>query len=167
MGDPTRQSVLFAELLGKRCKAVFDAEATSSDGGVALLAAVDRRIGLTASIAEHAVDPRDPARIQHEWIELFRQRVYSIALGYADQNDATTLRGDPLLKGVAGREPLWGDDLASQPTLSRFENSVGARQLVAMLGRLEGDVLDRESCWEPWVGSQLGSRSITTRPAPG
>jgi hypothetical protein len=50
--------------------------------------------------------------------------VFQIACGYADQNDASTLRGDPLLKLVCGQLPESGADLASQPTLSRLENAV-------------------------------------------
>jgi hypothetical protein len=63
---------------------------------------------------------------------LVRQRVFQIACGYADQNDATTLRRDPLLKLVCGRRPESGADLASQPTFSRLENAVDRRTLEAL-----------------------------------
>jgi hypothetical protein len=63
---------------------------------------------------------------------LVRQRIFQIACGYADQNDATTLRSDPLLKAVCGRRPETGSDLASQPTLSRLENAVDRHACEAM-----------------------------------
>jgi len=63
----------------------------------------------------------------HSLVALLRQRVFQIACGYEDQNDATTLRSDPLLKLVCGQLPDTGADLASQPTFSRLENAVGWR----------------------------------------
>jgi hypothetical protein len=61
-------------------------------------------------------------------VEVVRSRVYGILAGYADQNDHDTLRADPVFKLVAGRSP-GGDDLASQPTLSRFENAIAINSL--------------------------------------
>ena len=106
--------------------AVFDGEAQTSDGGASLLGAVDRRLGLTESLASCFVDRRAPSRIQHSFEEIFRQRVFSIALGYSDQNDAARVGHDPMLKALSGRAPIKGADLVSQPTLSRFENRVTA-----------------------------------------
>ena len=68
----------------------------------------------------------------HQVRELLQQRVFGIACGYADGNDAARLRDDPVLKLLIGRDPLEGKALASQPTLSRFENSVGRRELQRM-----------------------------------
>jgi hypothetical protein len=64
--------------------------------------------------------------VRHALDMLVRQRVFQIACGYQDQNDAATLRSDPLLKLVCGRGPA-AADLASQPTLSRLENAVDAK----------------------------------------
>ena len=143
MTNPTPQSVLFPEVFGKPTTAVFDGEALSSDGGTALLATIDRRLGLTEDLATLLEDPRDPDRVRHTVLDLLRQRVFSISLGYADQNDAARVASDPMMKGASGRAPVRGDDLASQPTLSRFENSVTARELIAMARRLEETVVDR------------------------
>ena len=74
---------------------------------------------------------------------LVRQPVYQIACGYADQNDATTLRTDPLLKLVCGRHPVSGEALASQPTFSRLENAVD-RHAVEALAETLVDVYIRE-----------------------
>lgn len=103
---------------------------------------------------------------------LVRQRVYQIACGYEDQNDANTFRSDPLLKVVLGRRPETDRDLASQPTLSRLENALGpkdclhiARALVELYVRERGKdgapgriLLDLDSTDDPTHGEQEGSR---------
>jgi hypothetical protein len=143
MRESTQQSVLFPEALEKPVTVVFDGEAESSDGGGLLLGAVDRRWGLTEQLVEALGDKRKPERIAHSHLELFRQRVFALALGYADGNDAQELRHDPVLKPLCGRAPISGPALASQPTVSRFENAVTPRQLVALTRRLEQAVIAR------------------------
>src|SRR5437867_3484483 len=95
----------------------------SSDAGLLPLALADRRMQLTHQMAQSLHDPRDPRRIDHTLHDLLRERVYLIALGYADQNDAHSLRHDPVLKLSLGRAPS-DAPLASQSTLSRLENRV-------------------------------------------
>jgi hypothetical protein len=107
----------------------FDGGDISSDGGLMLLAQVDQALGLTAQMAARLDDSRQAGKVRHSLDDLFRQRVYQIAAGYEDCNDADRLRSDPILKVAAGRRPESDADLASQPTLSRFENSVGRREL--------------------------------------
>ena len=107
----------------------FDGGDISSDGGLMLLAEVDRALGLTAQMAARLDDSRQAGKVRHSVHDLLRQRVYQIAAGYEDCNDADRLRSDPILKVAAGRRPESDADLASQPTLSRFENSVGRREL--------------------------------------
>lgn len=96
----------------------------TSDGGLAWLAEADATLGLSTRLAAAIPDRRRHRR--HDRLTVLRQRLYQIACGYADQNDATTLRTDPLLKVVCGRLPETDADLASQPTLSRFENAISA-----------------------------------------
>ena len=115
----------------------FDAEALTSDGGMALLVEADHALGLTESLAAQIGDARQAGKIDHAIEEILRQRVFSIAAGYEDGTDAARLRQDPALKLACGREPVTGFDLASQPTISRFENRVTAREVVAMNRRLE------------------------------
>ena len=98
--------------------------ALTSDAGVLLLRQLDERLGLTRGLARCVTDRRQPAKVRHEMLALVRQRIYQIALGYEDCNDADHLRADPALKLAVGRAPT-EDDLASQPTLSRLENQVG------------------------------------------
>ena len=107
----------------------FDQAHASCDGGAVLLKAVDERLGVTQRLAAGLTDGRQPGKVQHELIELVQQRVYGIACGYADCNDAARLADDPLHKLLLERDPLAGPALASQATLSRFENAVGWQEL--------------------------------------
>jgi hypothetical protein len=95
----------------------------SGDGGLLLFRQLDEQIGLTEAFAAAVADPRDPELTEHTVVEMVRQRVYGILADYYDQDDADTYRSDPIFKLVVGRR-LDEPDLASQPTLSRFENSV-------------------------------------------
>src|SRR5262245_61931186 len=115
----------------------FDAPEVSSDGGVILLRQIDERLGLTAGFAACLPDDRDPARVLHDRHEQTRQRLFQIALGYADCNDADSLRWDPLLTTVCNRTPQDGIGLSSQPTLSRFENAPEGRTLRQLVQFLE------------------------------
>jgi hypothetical protein len=110
----------------------FDAGDISSDGGLMLLAQVDAELGLLQKLSDCLTDTRDPSRVVHSTGELCMQRVYQILGGYEDCNDADDLRHDPVLKLCVGRLPDSQPALASQPTLSRFENSIGIDDLWAM-----------------------------------
>jgi hypothetical protein len=95
----------------------------SSDGGLLVVRQFDERIGLTAQLAAALEDTRDPTFTRHHLLSLVRQRIYGLLGDYEDQNDHDELRSDPVFKLIADRLPD-GPDLASQPTLSRFENAV-------------------------------------------
>ena len=110
----------------------FEAGRLSSDAGLLLLPKVDRQQGLTQALASVLRDERDPKRTRHSMLDLMRQRVYQIAAGYEDQDDSDSLRSDPIFKLLLDRAPETGADLASEPTMSRFENGVGARELYQM-----------------------------------
>ena len=112
--------------------AVFDQAHASSDGGAILLKGIDTQFGLTKRLAACLEDDRQPGKVQHQRLELLRQRLFGLACGYADCNDAARLADDAIHKLLLERDPLAGPALASQPTLSRFENAVGARELIAM-----------------------------------
>ena len=151
----------------------FDAGQLTSDGGVVWLAQADDRLGLSAAFAAQVRDwRRGPAR--HSLALLVRQRVLQIACGYEDQDDADTLRSDPLLKLVCGRHPHEPRAaLASQPTLSRLENAVDRRACYRLAHalltiylqereRVAGGVpthvlLDLDSTDDPTHGEQEGS----------
>ena len=107
----------------------FDGGRLSSDGGLILLSDPDDQIGLTQALAAVLHDPRDPRRVDFTTHDLLKQRVFQIAAGYEDANDANTLRHDPIFKVLLGRLPESGAPLASQPTISRFENRVSRTEL--------------------------------------
>jgi len=92
----------------------------TGEAGLILLREFDQRLGLTAGLKGLFVDQRDARYVEHPALDLLRQRIYQIAAGYEDGNDATYLRHDPTLRAVASRR---GESLASQPTLSRLENA--------------------------------------------
>jgi len=96
----------------------------SSDGGLLLFRQLDEQLGLTEQFAATLTDPRDADRIEHSFLEMVRMRVYGILADYPDQNDHDVLRSDPVFKLLCNRS-IDAADLASQPTLSRFENAVG------------------------------------------
>src|SRR5215210_9393062 len=120
----------------------FDGGQMTSDGGLLWVARADEALGLCTALAACVPDwRRGPVR--HSLPALVRQRVFQIACGYADQNDAATLRSDPLLKVACGRLPASEADLASQPTLSRLENAVD-RHAVERLAEALADLYIRE-----------------------
>lgn len=143
MADSTTQGVLFAELFNRPLTAIFDVPNASSDGGAVLLKAADRRLGLLTRMAGALVDDRQAGKVRHALADLLGQRVYGLALGYEDANDAARLADDPMHKLLLGRDPITGGALASQPTLSRFENDVTRADLLRMSTALFETVLER------------------------
>lgn len=137
---PTTDCIAPIRLQFQRKPLVLTADAPniSSDGGVLLLRQVDDRIGLTERFAALLEDHRHPERRRHDRREQFRQRVYQIALGYEDCNDADRLRHDPALQHVCGSDA----PLSSQSTLSRWENEVTGRELVRLWREFEQEYVD-------------------------
>lgn len=143
MSESTTQSVLFPHLISKPVLAAFDQAHSSSDGGGLLLKAVDEQLGLSAKLAKCLRDDREAGKVHHDLSEILRQRLFAIALGHPDCNDARVLAHDPIHKMLAGRSPISGESLASQSTLSRFENAVGARELYRLAETIADVVIDR------------------------
>lgn len=144
MNDPTvAQTVLFPDLLDRPLAATFDQAHASSDGGAILLKAADRALGLTTQLARALPDPRPAARVTHAWSDVLAQRIFGIACGYPDANDADGLADDPIQKLLLDRDPITGGRLASQPTVSRFENSVTPRALYGLAEALTDTVIAR------------------------
>jgi len=141
MPDSGRQSVLFPSLFSKPIVVTCDEQRLSSDGGSILLLPVDRAMRLTEALAGAMEDDRQPGKVAHELSSVVRQRVFAIANGYPDGNDAAQLARDPLLLLACGRSPTEPQGLASQPTLSRFENAARPRTLLAMAETLGDTVL--------------------------
>jgi hypothetical protein len=143
--DSTTQRLLFPGIFRKPVVAQFDQREGSSDGGALLLKAADRHYGLVAGLASCLRDERQVGKVDHSLRELVAQRVFSIACGYPDANDSARLSGDPIHKLLLDRDPIEGRDLASQPTLSRFENRVGVKELYRLGEFLAGSVIRRHA----------------------
>lgn len=143
MAHAGTQSVVFPEFFDRPVHARFDEPGTSVDGGAVLLAGLDRGLGLTARLAAAVRDGRQPGKVVHRLVDLVRQRVFGLACGYADCNDATTLRDDPMHKLLLERDPFDGVGLADQSTLSRFENAAGPRDLYRMASELMDLVVEQ------------------------
>jgi len=103
---------------------------------------VDDRLGLSSWFAECLPDNRRRGRIRHSRQEQVRQRLFQIALGYEDCNDADRLRHDRLLRAICGRDPEDEIGLSSQPTLSRLENAIDGATLCRLLNRFEDRYVD-------------------------
>jgi hypothetical protein len=144
LNEPTiAQTVLFSDLVDRPLIATFDQPHASSDGGAILLKAADRRLGLLAALAVTVPDARASARVTHSVGDLVAQRVFAIACGHPDGNDADRLADDPIHKLWLGRDPIDGGRLASPPTISRFEHTAAPRMLLAMSHALADTVIAR------------------------
>jgi Transposase DDE domain group 1 len=114
----------------------FDGGNQSSDAGVLLLRAAEAKIGVIAAMAKALPDRRDPTRVRHKLTEIIGARVFGLCCGYEDGIDHNQLRYDPALKMAVGRCPDSGADLASQSTISRFENAPTKRDALRLGGAL-------------------------------
>ena len=112
----------------KELCARFDGGRLSSDGGVLLLRGIERRLGIADLPGSCMTDARAPARTTHTYADMIRARMFAIACGYEDCDDLDVLRFDPAFKLACGRLSENGDDLMSQPTLSRLENAPSWRE---------------------------------------
>lgn len=137
------QTVLFPNLFAKPIVATFDQPHASSDGGAVLLKAVDRRLGVIDALAVTLTDGRDPTKVTHTMRDLVAQRVFGIACGHPDGNDGDRLAEDPIHKLLLDRDPIEGTRLASQPTISRFEQAAAPRPLYRMQEALVDTVIAR------------------------
>ena len=120
----------------KKISAAFDGGRIASDAGVMLLGQAERRLGVAGKLAAVVADPRNPLLITHSLDSIFRARILAIACGYEDADDLDRLRKDPAFKLACGRLPDTGDDLCSQPTMSRWENAPSLREIVKLCGVL-------------------------------
>ena len=141
--DISRQSVLFTDLFRRPVVVKCAQRNGTSDGGTILLRACDKQLGLTERLAACTSDGRQAGKIEHSIRDLVRQRLFGVACGYADGNDAARLAEDPIQKLPIGRDPLTGAALASQPTLSRFENAPRRSDLYRMDEGLAESVMER------------------------
>jgi len=137
----------------------FSAEEISTDGAVLLLEKLERKHGLLRYFSQYIPDNRDPFRIVHSIEKLLKQRVFTMMQGYEDANDVAYLKNDPLYQDILDGE------MASQPTMSRFENSMDKHAIfnlcyawleryVSTLKGRKSVVIDIDSTDDPTHGNQ-------------
>ena len=141
MSERSQQGVLFERLLDKPVCVMFTAPDQSSDGGVLLLKGIDEKMCLTERMARALRDERQPGKVEHPHREMLLERILGIACGYPDANDAARLTKDPAMQLCCARR---GEALASQPTLSRFENAPTSTDLMRLGVALTEAVIERE-----------------------
>ena len=130
--DNTTFDLVFPAVGGIEVVSRNDGGDITSDAGLLLVSLADKKLGLTQAISDAILDSRDQDKVVHGVIEMARERIYAICADYEDANDLDTLRYDPALKTACKRLPKTGEALASQPTISRFENMPGAKDQVRM-----------------------------------
>lgn len=166
MPTNTSLTLSFPPVNNRPVVAAFDGGDITSDAGVILVAAADRKAGVTAALTAAFTDNRDQTKVVHPLADLIRERIYAIVQGYEDANDLDRLKDDPALKVACDRLPQTGDALASQPTISRLENGVSRQDLRAgmlelarcVIGQLPAEttevVLDVDATDDPCHGQQ-------------
>jgi hypothetical protein len=130
-GSPVVPPFNFPSLGGKNVVAAFDGGLITSNAGVILLGRVERQFGIADTLGRLIADPRNQASVTHGLDDILRARMMAIAAGYEDGDDLDFLRTDPGFKLACGRLP-GGDDLCSQPTVSRWENAPTLREVIRM-----------------------------------
>jgi hypothetical protein len=146
MGEGTGILPGLPAVAGKPVHIGFDGGQMTSDAGILLLSAIEQRLGIAERLAACIEDRRDPDRVLHGLAEMIRYRAMLIAAGYPDGNDCDALRSDPVFKMAVGRLPESGDDLCSQPSISRLENlpgSVALKRMMAAMVELFCDSFDQ------------------------
>src|SRR5664280_2105128 len=155
----TASEISLFPIQGKNIDLSFTGDRISSDGGLLLLRELDSQLNLLSSASNCIRDQRDQRYIDHSVKELLAQRVFQIAAGYEDCNDCNDLRADMIFKMCANRFPQSDDDLASQPTMSRLENSVTKTDLFR-LGKLLVCLLYTSDAADEEDSVDLGGRRI-------
>ena len=146
MTDDTILPFSFPAVHARKVTAAFDGGRLTSNGGVMLLGMAERRLGLAGKLARVFPDRRDPTRVVHSLVDMFRARMFAICCGYEDADDLDHLRSDPAFKLACGRLPDTGRDLCSQPTLSRLENSPCLRDVIRLTYTLVDAWMDSYPC---------------------
>jgi hypothetical protein len=126
----------FPAVQRKKVTAAFDGGRLTSDGGVLLLAQAEREMGICQQLAACIADRRDPSRVIHALDDILRARIFAIACGYEDADDLDALRDDPGFRLALGKLPGSGVGLASQPTMSRWENAPTTRELAKLMAAM-------------------------------
>jgi len=128
MEENKQFSLQFASISGKKVTADFTGGDVTSDVGVLVMRETANKMRIIEQLTEAIHDERHQSYVKHKITELYTQRIFQIICGYEDANDANDLRIDPGFKASCNRLPSEAD-LASQPTITRFENSITIKDL--------------------------------------
>jgi hypothetical protein len=128
----TTLDLVFPSVGGRDVVSRNDGGDITSDAGLLLVGLADKKLGLTRAMADAITDYRDRNKVVHGVVEMARERIYAICQDYEDANDLDMLRRDPALKVACERLPKSDQALASQPTISRFENMSTSRDQARM-----------------------------------
>ena len=165
MTQNTQLSLEFKTISGKKVTADFTGGDVTSDAGVLVLREIAGKIGIIEQLTDAITDIRHQSYVRHDIKELLTQRIFQIACGYEDADDADDLRTDPGFKAACSRLPTEGN-LASQPTISRFENALTVRDVYRIAAVLidqfitsydtppEAIILDIDETDDPTHGAQ-------------
>jgi hypothetical protein len=124
----------------RKLVADFEGGEITSDAGLLPIREFDQRIGFTSSLAEAFRDGRQAGKVDHSRREIFRHRIYGLIAGYEDARDADSTRHDPLFQALAGDRGA-GDLLASQSTVTRWENDVTEEEIEAIYRKIREQYL--------------------------
>ena len=161
----SQDSLHLSSISSKEVRADFTGGQMTSDAGVLLLRETERQVGIISDLSRVIRDERHQSYVKHSLNDLLSQRVFQIACGYEDANDSDALRVDPALKAACERLPS-EEELASQPTFSRLENSIQKTDLYRIAEALldnfiasyatppEAIVLDLDDTDDPTHGAQ-------------
>lgn len=128
MNQNTQLSFNFKTISHKKVTADFTGGDVSSDGGVLVVREIADKLGIIDDLAQALTDTRHQSYVRHDHKSLLAQRIYQIVCGYEDADDSDDLRVDPGFKAACDRLPS-EEHLASQPTMSRFENALSSRDV--------------------------------------
>jgi hypothetical protein len=142
MKKNAKQAPLLKDIFKKPVELDFNGGDLSTDSGLILLRQFDEYTKLIPRIADAMQDSRHPGYVQHDLCHLLSQSVYQIAAGYEDGKDCDSLRYDPILKMVGDKKPQSNGPHASQPTMSRFENSQGRHDLYRIASAIIDHFID-------------------------
>lgn len=159
MIDDSAPRFSFPAICRKKVTAAFDGGRLTSDGGV-LLAQAERQLGLAERLAACVADPRDQSRVVHGLGDILRARMLAIACGNEDADNLDSLRHDPGFKLALGTLPGGVIGLASQPTMSRWENAPTTREMVRLTGGARRSLLC-ELTWCPRNRVQLRPKVVS------
>lgn len=166
MTECNTKQITFPYYKRRKLSVDFEGGEITSDAGLLLIRQADDRMGLIKGLTDSIRDIRDVRYVDHDMQTLLRQRIYQVVAGFEDCNDANMLKRDPALKAACERL-LSDNDLASQPTLSRLENSMTTKDLYKIaeyfldlyIGKKKKEkpkriVLDMDGTDDPTHGSQ-------------